>query len=640
MKKAKDPAIVPNKKANRFSVQAFFFMTTPLSVSVFSSRTIQDPKNPFTLYTIRVKWGAAVAWTLDRRFHDFAALHAILATKSQLLPPMPEKTWFKSFDPEFVEKRRVGLDGYLRKLVEIRVVLASMELRNFLDLSQHIGGLNEMVPSERIILKDPKFGINTFVYDHPNGILFTCCEDSFVLSRLDSYIANVRMPWEEKGATVPIGALNVWLRDSANDWSCVSSLYFDCQASFLAWDNVKQHLFVGCETGAVLIYVVNLLDERNAKLVSFAEFKHHDNRITGIFFDASKQHLICASRDKTVSIYDVAQMRLVSITQCGSAWISALYCDVSSKRLFLGNYANSILIYDLDVADGESLRLITTLEGHKGSIRSLWYDPASRYCFAGCFDWSIVMWDIGQPGKETTRSRQVAQMKTGPPSKCKAVIYCPSTRFIIGGYENGMIAVYDSRTAELLHVIEAHTGDIVQLQWLDNFRILISGSRDCDIKFWLFPEELARFPLPALESATEKVISVSSRVVATTSNLVTDSLSIVPIDSEKALPSSGSTQISAQKQTVAVEKPGYFFQNGQFASVKLHTAPEYANIVMPAENPKSIEGKVVSTVSANTSQPTKPGSSITTAKLTANPVYSAPYLVNTDLDGSISSNIL
>ena len=34
-------------------------------------------------------------------------------------------------------------------------------------------GYNDSLPSERIILKDPKFGVNTMVYDHQNGILLT-----------------------------------------------------------------------------------------------------------------------------------------------------------------------------------------------------------------------------------------------------------------------------------------------------------------------------------------------------------------------------------------------------------------------------------------------------------------------------------
>ena len=42
-------------------------------------------------------------------------------------------------------------------------------------------------------------------------------------------------------------------------------------------------------------------------------------------------------------------------------------------------------------------------------------------------------------------------------------------------------------------MFEAHAGDIVALHWLEEHRILISGARDCDVKFWLFPEDITRF---------------------------------------------------------------------------------------------------------------------------------------------------
>lgn len=189
-------------------------------------------------------------------------------------------------------------------------------------------GINDSIPSERIILKDPKFGVNSMVYDHQNGILLTACEDAFVLSRIDSYITNVRLPWETKGATVPIGALNVWIRDDSNDWSCVTSLYYDCQASFVAWDEIKRQVYVGCETGAVLIYNLEIIDHSNVKLTSLSELKHHSSRITGLFVDVDNNRLIASSRDKFVSIFDIEKSSLISTTPCGDAWLSSMLYEL------------------------------------------------------------------------------------------------------------------------------------------------------------------------------------------------------------------------------------------------------------------------------------------------------------------------
>jgi hypothetical protein len=53
--------------------------------------------------------------------------------------------------------------------------------------------------------------------------------------------------------------------------------------------------------------------------------------------------------------------------------------------------------------------------------------------------------------------------------------------------------MYFGKYEQALMVFEAHSGDIVALHWLEEHRILISGARDCDVKFWLFPEDVSQF---------------------------------------------------------------------------------------------------------------------------------------------------
>ena len=57
------------------------------------------------------------------------------------------------------------------------------------------------------------------VYDSVDGLVLTACEDTSIISRLDAYISNVRFPWEQQGALVPVGSLNIWKRDEHSEWS-------------------------------------------------------------------------------------------------------------------------------------------------------------------------------------------------------------------------------------------------------------------------------------------------------------------------------------------------------------------------------------------------------------------------------------
>eukprot|EP00455_Lapot_gusevi_P048895 TRINITY_DN6834_c0_g1_i1.p1 TRINITY_DN6834_c0_g1~~TRINITY_DN6834_c0_g1_i1.p1 ORF type:complete len:565 (-),score=150.14 TRINITY_DN6834_c0_g1_i1:301-1995(-) len=464
----------------------------PLTISVPSTRN-SEGENPFTLYIVLVKWGENNSWTVSRRFQQFSDLDTALAKKTQSLPPLPKKTWFKSLDPSFIQTRRLELEAYLRTLLQSRMIVNSVEFKSFIELSQNVPGLITHLPSERIILKDPKFGINAFQYDHRNGILVTSSEDTFILSRLDSYITNTRLPWEDQPVSmIPVGGINVWVRDEHFDWNCAASEYYDCQASAIAWDEARRYIFVGLESGVILVY---FYDANASKFTTITEIRVHTARVSALIYDKTTDLLFSCSRDKTTSIFSVADIRTLHTTQPGQAWLSSLFFDLPTRRLFVGTYSNTILIYKV-LEDPVHLALLHTLEGQRGSVRCLFYESPMRYLFSGGFDYTVCMWDIGVPGKEAVRSRIVAVMRNGPPSKVKSVTYCPATRFVIAGYESGLIGIWNSTTAELMHVIDAHTADVIALQWLPELRLLVSAGRDCDCKFWLFPVDITQYSVP------------------------------------------------------------------------------------------------------------------------------------------------
>ena len=220
---------------------------SPLQLSVPATRMSEGPA-PATLYVVLVKFGDSNSWTVSRRFAEFDVLHAALQKRTSQLPSLPAKTWFKSFDPDFVEQRRLELEVYLQAALKSRIILNAREFHSFLELPVNVHGIADYLPAERIVLKDPKFGVNACVYDHRRGLLLTANEDSFLLSRIDSYISNTRMPWETAPPPlIAVGALNVWARDAANSWSCVLSQYYNSQATAIAWDAAKSHAYVGMD---------------------------------------------------------------------------------------------------------------------------------------------------------------------------------------------------------------------------------------------------------------------------------------------------------------------------------------------------------------------------------------------------------
>ncbi len=75
------------------------------------------------------------AWTVERRFSQFDALHKELKSAFPQLPQLPPKTMLKVSNPEAIGRRKQALNTYLRELVARASILNSAIMSKFLDVS-------------------------------------------------------------------------------------------------------------------------------------------------------------------------------------------------------------------------------------------------------------------------------------------------------------------------------------------------------------------------------------------------------------------------------------------------------------------------------------------------------------------------
>ena len=83
------------------------------------------------------------AWTIFRRYSQFNQLHSALISCEPSISttcPLPKKTYL-SPNPKgkvFLEKRRLGLETYLRTLIKIPNILLLADLQSFLGINEHL----------------------------------------------------------------------------------------------------------------------------------------------------------------------------------------------------------------------------------------------------------------------------------------------------------------------------------------------------------------------------------------------------------------------------------------------------------------------------------------------------------------------
>lgn len=431
-----------------------------------------------TFYDIRVTHNRDTHWTVAKRFSDFDALRERLTELMLEVPFLPAKTVLRSLAPTFVKERQTQLNQWLLDIAKIPAAANSTDFLGFLRVDENVSFEDLVVPRLIKTISDPQFGVNDFVYDEKQLVVFTACEEAFALSRLDTKLSNLRMPWEKKSAiTLPLGSFNCWRMDASHEWKLSTTLYFDCQVSTLCYDPDKRYVILGLENGHVICYIV---DDNFSDFVLMLELIAHTDRVTGLVYHEEKDLLISCSRDKTIYFYDVGKRLTLSTMTCGASWISSMAFDPDHSRLFLGNYGQQILAVDVSKMPPT---ISHTLTGHKASVRCVHYQNKERYLFSGGFDNQTGIWDIQD---NVSRSRSVGWLAGGPPKKVKSVQFCSNMNIVVTGCDDGVMAIWNT-TGGLLHVVRAHKYAVVKLVWVGPARVMLTGSSDGKVKFWQFP---------------------------------------------------------------------------------------------------------------------------------------------------------
>ena len=107
-----------------------------------------DAAANFVTFRVLVRKGEDVSWQCQRRYQDFARLHAALraaeggGAAAAALPELPPKSGLlrlgqARFEPAFLEERRAGLEAYLQRLLRVVSPEASEALDDFLTYAQH-----------------------------------------------------------------------------------------------------------------------------------------------------------------------------------------------------------------------------------------------------------------------------------------------------------------------------------------------------------------------------------------------------------------------------------------------------------------------------------------------------------------------
>lgn len=181
--------------------------------------------------------------------------------------------------------------------------------------------------------------------------------------------------------------------------------------------------------------VIKIWDSKTGQ--ELQSFSAHSQQITSLEFSSDGKSIVSASSANSkdaVRSWDAQTGLMIREFKANNANICSIAISPNCKRLAVGgnNFGGVASIELFEVSTG---KLVKVLSGHEGEIKGLDFSPDSERLVSISYDKTVRLWDILN-GKELRSLRG--------PSRGTSVGYCPEGQFIVAGFENGDVRVWDA----------------------------------------------------------------------------------------------------------------------------------------------------------------------------------------------------
>ncbi|XP_030829174.1 telomerase protein component 1 [Strongylocentrotus purpuratus] len=227
----------------------------------------------------------------------------------------------------------------------------------------------------------------------------------------------------------------------------------------------------------------------------------HSDAVTSCCF-VGRTRLVSASRDKTLSLWDVDQGFRVNILKGHRGLVSGCISDPKGVNLASCGWDCRVLIWD-----GRSGKQTTDITEPR-PISCLSYHPEGKLLVTGSWDSTLKIWD-------TFNKKRVAILR-GHHSSVRAVTYSPTGRHIASASLDGAVKLWSADTGTQVGSLCGHSQPINHIAFSKNGRELVTVSNDHKTKIWSgnLGKQLATFKGKDESASTQAAFSADGEFVA------------------------------------------------------------------------------------------------------------------------------
>ncbi|MEM7131383.1 MAG: WD40 repeat domain-containing protein [Chloroflexota bacterium] len=204
----------------------------------------------------------------------------------------------------------------------------------------------------------------------------------------------------------------------------------------------------------------------------------HTADVLSIAYNPDGSQLASGSADGTVRLWNVSSGTLMNTLWEGQGWMLSLAFSADGTKLAVGNANGRIQIWDPDIRI-----LLHTFDAHTDWVSSVAFAPSGQSLASGAYDRSTLLWQIQERRAERLPDTSTEQSEQGL-ALVNSVAFHHSGKYLMAGYENSIIALWDVETMELLTTLSAHEEDIRSVAFSPDGLTAASGSLDGKVQLW------------------------------------------------------------------------------------------------------------------------------------------------------------
>ncbi len=197
----------------------------------------------------------------------------------------------------------------------------------------------------------------------------------------------------------------------------------------------------------------------------------HPRGVTACAVTPDGRHVISASWDHTLKVWELGSGRAVATLEGHTAWVNACAVTPDGRYVVSASWDHTLKVWEL-----ESGRAVATLAGHTTWVNACAVTPDGRHVVSASRDHTLKVWELGS-------GRAVATLG-GHTAWVNACAVTPDGRHVVSASWDETLKVWELESGRQVATLEGHTAWVHACAVTSDGRHVVSASRDHTLKVW------------------------------------------------------------------------------------------------------------------------------------------------------------